>query len=57
MAAPKETNWPDWAELASRNSGYGRDVLGMLRNTPPAQDIHYAYCLRNVRSTIFGACR
>jgi putative heme-binding domain-containing protein len=49
MAAPKDTTWPDWAELASRNSGYGRAVLGMLRNTPPAEDIHYAFSLRVVK--------
>ncbi len=49
MAARKDTTWPDWAELAARNSGYGRAVLGMLRNTPPAQDIHYAFCLRGVK--------
>jgi len=49
MAARKDTKWPDWAELASRNSGYGRTVLGMLRNSPPAQNIHYAFCLRVVK--------
>lgn len=49
MAARKDTTWPDWAELATRNSGYGRAVLAMLRNTPPAQDIHYAFCLRVVK--------
>lgn len=49
MASPKDTQWPDWAELATRNSGYGRAVLSMLRNTPPVQDIHYALCLRNVK--------
>ena len=32
MASPKNTTWPDWAELAARNSGYGRAVLSMLRN-------------------------
>ena len=49
MAARKDTKWPDWAELASRNSGYGRAVLGMLRNSPPAHNIHYAFCLRVVK--------
>ena len=49
MASPKNTVWPDWAELAARNSGYGRAVLGMLRNTPPSTDIHFAFCLRNVK--------
>jgi putative heme-binding domain-containing protein len=49
MAAQKDTVWPDWAELATRNAGYGKAVLSMLRNSPPAQDIHYALCLRNVK--------
>ncbi|NNM28057.1 MAG: c-type cytochrome, partial [Akkermansiaceae bacterium] len=49
MAARKDTRWPDWAELATRNAGYGKAVLNMLRNSPPAQDIHYALCLRTVK--------
>ncbi len=49
MAVRKDTKWPDWAELATRNSGYGGAVLSMLRNSPPALDIHYAFCVRNVK--------
>jgi putative heme-binding domain-containing protein len=39
---------PDWMELATRNPGYGRTVQAMLANLPPAQVIHYVYCLRVV---------
>jgi putative heme-binding domain-containing protein len=39
---------PDWAELASRNKGYGKTILMLLKNQPPARVIHYAYCLRTV---------
>lgn len=37
---------PDWLELAKRNAGYGRTVEAMIANLPPAQVIHYVYCLR-----------
>lgn len=40
---------PDWLELAKRNSGYGKTVAGMIANLPPAQVIHYIYCLREVK--------
>ena len=39
---------PDWFELATRNPRYGRTVQAMLANLPPAQVIHYIYCLRVV---------
>ncbi len=39
---------PDWLELAARNHGYGRTVAQMIANLPPAQIIHYIYCLRVV---------
>jgi putative heme-binding domain-containing protein len=39
---------PDWLELAKRNSGYGGTVEKMIANLPPAQVIHYVYCLRVV---------
>lgn len=39
---------PDWLELATRNPGYGRTVQAMIANLPPAQVIHYVYCLRVV---------
>ena len=40
---------PDWLELAKRNSHYGKDVVEMIANLPPAQVIHYVYCLRVVQ--------
>lgn len=39
---------PDWLELASRNAGYGKTVKAMIANLPPAQVIHFVYCLRVV---------
>ena len=40
---------PDWLELAKRNAQYGEDVVKMIANLPPAQVIHYVYCLRVVQ--------
>jgi putative heme-binding domain-containing protein len=40
---------PDWLELAKRNSRYGGTVVEMIANLPPAQIIHYIYCLREVK--------
>lgn len=39
---------PDWLALAKRNDRYGRTVEKMIANLPPAQVIHYVYCLREV---------
>jgi putative heme-binding domain-containing protein len=39
---------PDWLALAERNDGYGGTVKKMIANLPPAQVIHYVYCLREV---------
>jgi putative heme-binding domain-containing protein len=39
---------PDWLALASRNDRYGKTVEEMIANLPPAQVIHYVYCLREV---------
>jgi len=39
---------PDWLKLAKRNKGYGGTVEKMISNLPPAQVIHYVYCLRVV---------
>ncbi len=39
---------PPWLELAKRNDRYGSTVEEMIANLPPAQVIHYAYCLRVV---------
>src|SRR5690606_28854522 len=40
---------PDWAELISRNDGYGGDIRRMMENHPPTAQIHFIYCLRVVK--------
>ncbi|MGB2351115.1 MAG: c-type cytochrome [Akkermansiaceae bacterium] len=49
MASRGADTPPDWASLAARNSGYGKDVINMLNNLPSTQKLHYAYCLRVVK--------
>lgn len=51
-AGPSPT--PDWLELATRNARYGKTVEKMIANLPPAQVIHYAYCLRVVKGPWHG---
>ncbi len=43
------THAPAWLELAKRNDKYGGAVEEMIANLPPAQVIHYVYCLRVVK--------
>jgi putative heme-binding domain-containing protein len=45
---------PDWLELAKRNAHYGKTVEQMIANLPPAQVIHYVYCLRVVKGPWHG---
>ena len=40
---------PDWLAMAKRNPQYGGAVVKMIENLPPAQIIHYIYCLRVVK--------
>ncbi len=40
---------PAWLDLAKRNANYGKTVEAMIANQPPAQVIHYVYCLRVVK--------
>ena len=40
---------PDWLAMAKRNAQYGGAVEQMIANLPPAQIIHYIYCLRVVK--------
>ncbi len=40
---------PDWAELVSRNSGYGRTIQGYLDNPPPSREVYYVLMLANAR--------
>ena len=49
MDSAGPTPAPDWLELAKRNADYGKTVNEMIANLPPAQVIHYVYCLRVVK--------
>ena len=40
---------PDWLSLVERNANYGKTVKAMMGNLPPAEVIHYVYCLRVVK--------
>ena len=46
---PSKPVVPDWFELIARNGGYGGGIRKLLDNPTPAQEIGYAYSLRNVR--------
>ena len=41
---------PDWAELVTRNAGYGGTIKAMLDNYPPIRGIAYAFALRNQKT-------
>ncbi|TWU08443.1 family 16 glycoside hydrolase [Stieleria varia] len=41
---------PAWAEIASRNSGYGAAIQNVLDSNPPTAEIMYAFILRNLRT-------
>jgi putative heme-binding domain-containing protein len=49
MDSAGPTPVPDWLALAKRNAQYGKTVEAMIANLPPAQVIHYIYCLRAVK--------
>ena len=49
MDSAGPTPVPDWLALAKRNADYGKTVEEMISNLPPAQVIHYVYCLRVVK--------
>ncbi len=49
MDSAGPTPAPDWLELAKRNTHYGKVVQEMIAHLPPAQVIHYIYCLRVVK--------
>lgn len=46
---PSKPVVPDWFELIARNGGYGGGIRKLLDNPTPAQEIGYAFILRNVR--------
>ncbi len=48
MDSAGPTPAPDWLELAKRNKHYGKTLEDMIAHLPPAQVIHYIYCLRAV---------
>lgn len=41
---------PDWAELITRNAGYGGTIKAMLDNYPPIRGLSYAFALRNQKA-------
>lgn len=49
MDSAGPTPVPDWLALAKRNARYGRTLEAMVANLPPAQIMHYLYCLRVVK--------
>lgn len=46
---PSKPVVPDWSELIARNGKYGSSIRKLLDNPTPAQEIGYAFILRNVR--------
>jgi len=50
IASRSKPELPDWAELASRNKGYGGSVMRMLENHPPRRELNWAFMLRNLKS-------
>jgi putative heme-binding domain-containing protein len=46
---PSKPIAPDWFELIARNGRYGGSIRKLLDNPTPAQEIGYAFILRNVR--------
>jgi putative heme-binding domain-containing protein len=41
---------PNWAELITRNQGYGRGIKAMLDDYPPVRGIAFAFALRNQKA-------
>ncbi len=50
IASRGKPELPDWAELASRNQGYGGSVMRMLDNHPPSRELNWAFMLRNLKT-------
>jgi len=46
---PSKPVVPDWFALVARNGGYGGGIRKLLDNPTPAQELGYAFILRNVR--------
>lgn len=47
---PGKADIPDWAELVTRNQGYGGTIKAMLDNYPPIRGIAIAFALRNQKT-------
>jgi hypothetical protein len=50
MEKETSTKIPDWGHLISLNAKYGGTVKELLNNFPPANEIHYAFSLRNMKN-------
>jgi putative heme-binding domain-containing protein len=49
MEQPSKQDAADMTDLLSRNRGYGSTIATMLANQPDAQQMHYAFALRNLK--------
>ena len=49
MEQGEKSSSADLGDLLTRNRGYGSTIAQMLANRPEAQNIHYAFVLRNLR--------
>jgi putative heme-binding domain-containing protein len=49
IAAPQDSETPDWGALIARNKSYGGGIERMLANPGPTRALNYAFMLRNVR--------
>lgn len=50
MEQPSQQSQEDLSELIARNRGYGGAIAAMLANQPDAQQMHYAFVLRNAKT-------
>ncbi|MFT5198484.1 MAG: putative heme-binding domain-containing protein [Planctomycetota bacterium] len=49
LAAPQDSETPEWGALIARNKSYGGGIERMLANPGPTRALNYAFMLRNVR--------
>lgn len=50
LQTPSRQQQDDLTELIARNRGYGGAIAAMMANQPDAQQIHYAFVLRNAKA-------
>ena len=48
IANRSEPEVPDWAEIVTRNAGYGRRVQDFLDKVPPSREVYYAMMIAEV---------